>query len=100
MNIEKLGIDIQKLQEELSKSAEVKLRRSLIIDAISRKEKIVVSEEEIDEMINALSEKKGYNPVKIKKYYSNKQNRDQLRSMIREDKTLQMLIQESKVRYS
>lgn len=97
-NGEKLKEDIEDHSSKLREKALRNVRASIIIDAIGKKEGIVVSEEEIKEKINFLAERLSYRAEDIMKFYSAKENSlEDLRRIIYQEKVLDSLLSKASV---
>ncbi|MFH1847532.1 MAG: trigger factor [Candidatus Omnitrophota bacterium] len=85
----------EKMKDTLRKEAENKVKLYFILDNIADKEKITVSEAEVDEWIKALAESYGQDVQAVKKYYKEHNLIDGLMEQLREEKTLDFLLSES-----
>lgn len=79
------------------KRAEIELRENLVLESISRSEKIEVSDEEIENKINEIAEEEGKSAERIKADYLKDNRIDTLRYYLKISKTLDFLKSESKI---
>lgn len=86
-----------KLQEQLGKEAENKVRLYFILDEVADREKVEVTDEEVDAWLGALGANYNQDLDSVKKYYEEHDLMGGLREQLREDKTLDMLVSEASV---
>lgn len=84
----------EELKQEMEPEAIMQLKRSLVLDEISEREGISVSDEEIERKIDELV-KDSSNPEQARRNWE--ANRDRLVNMIRIDKTWDFLIENAEV---
>lgn len=84
----------EELKQEMEPEAIMQLKRSLVLDEISEREGISVSDEEIERKIDELV-KDSSNPEQVRRNWE--ANRDRLVNMIRIDKTWDFLIENAEV---
>ena len=87
------GPDDAKLREELKENAERNVKASLIIQEIGEKEKIEVSEQEMNDRVVAMAQAANMSPENVVKYYMSKDGSiDGLSQSVFEDKVMEMLV--------
>jgi trigger factor len=95
---EELKEDIKDRTSELREKAMRNVRASIIIDAIGKKEGIVVSEEEINEKIHSIAERLSYRPEDIMRFYSAKDGSlEDLKRIIYQEKVLDSLLSKASI---
>ncbi|MFH1394703.1 MAG: trigger factor [Candidatus Omnitrophota bacterium] len=87
----------EKLKKQLQKEAENKVKLYFILDRIASDENIDSTEEEIDNWLKALSVSYQKPFEEIKKYYQEHNLIGGLKEQLREEKTLDFLLQEAEV---
>ncbi|MFH1798535.1 MAG: trigger factor [Candidatus Omnitrophota bacterium] len=94
---ETIGSNQKELEQKLLKEAENKVRLYFILDEIAKKEKIDVTEEETDKWLENLADSFKNPFEEVKKYYEKHNLIEGLREQLREEKTLDFLLQEAKI---
>lgn len=87
----------QELSKKLSENAKDKVKLYFVLNEIADAEKISVSEEEIDEWIKALAGSLNQPYDMVKKYYAEHDLMGGLAEQLREEKTLDFLVDEASV---
>ncbi len=90
--------DHQKLRESLRPAAEKEVRSTLILENVAEKEKITVSDEEMDQKLEQLAAQMNQRVEAVKSYYRKRDRLEDLRAMIREEKTLDFLLGQAKIK--
>ena len=85
----------EKLKKQLVKEAENKVCLYFILDVIADQEKVEVTDEEEDEWLKSLAASYSQPFDKVKKYYQDNNLLDGLKEQLREDKTLDLLLEEA-----
>ncbi len=96
-NIEAFGLTEEKLRVDFRPEAEKRVRQKLILAKIADNENIEVSEEELNDGIKNIADMTGKNPDEMKKLYEEQNLMDYLRIRLREQKTLNYLLQNAKI---
>jgi trigger factor len=96
-NLEAFGLTEEKLREDFRSGAEKRVRQMLILSKIADNENIEVSEEELDEEIKKIADMTGKEPDELKKLYEERNLIGYLRVRLREQKTLNYLLQNAKI---
>lgn len=86
-----LGLDFQRLRAEFRPKAEVEVRGQLIVEAIGKKEKIEVTDAELEKKLEELAEDSGQPLAVVRKHYKDEEERLGLVSRVREQKTIDFL---------
>ena len=87
----------EKLKKQLAKEAENKVCLYFILDVIADQEKVEVTDEEEDEWLKSLAASYSQPFDKVKKYYQDNNLLDGLKEQLREDKTLDLLLEEATI---
>jgi trigger factor len=97
----KLGerpVDHQKLLDSFQPIAEREIRGSLILEKIAEVEKLSVQETEVEEKLEKLAAQLKQRVEAVKKYYEKKDLGENLRAQMLEEKTLDFLMSQAKIR--
>ena len=105
-NLKNQGFNEQMVQEALSgelpnlqKKAESQVRSSLLLEAVGKKEKISLSADEISAEIAKIAVAMKVEEPKLREYYEKQPDkRDDLEYRLREDRTVQFLLNSAKVK--
>ncbi len=97
---EEIQVFLEKKAEEIKKEAEIKVKSTLLLEAVAKNEGITVKEEEID---SAVAARLAQYPKRMKKdmekrFAVGSDGRRNLRYQIRETKAIQLLIDKAKVK--
>lgn len=84
-----------KLEEQLSKEAENKVKSYFLLDEIANIEKIEVTDEEVDNWMASLAASYNQSLDDVKKYYKEHDLIGGLKEQLREEKTLDFLLSEA-----
>ncbi len=88
-------LDAQKLRESLSPSAEKEVRGSLILEKVADMEAITVSEADLQQRIEQLAAQMNQRVEAVKSQFQKKDRLEDLRAVIREEKTLDFLLSQA-----
>lgn len=94
--MELMGMDAEALKGQFAKRAEKEVRTQLVLEKISETEKVVVSEEELDEEIKKLAENYNQNPEEFKKHLR-EDDIEYIKSTVAVRKTVDMLVESAKI---
>ncbi len=105
-NLKNQGFNDQMIQDALMNEmgnlktrAENQVRASLILEAIAKKEKIEVGAKEIDAEISKMATNMKVEEAKVREFYhSNPRRRDDLEFRLREETTMQFLLDKAKIK--
>jgi len=98
--IESASPEGEKLRETFLPLAEREIRGSLILEKIAEKEKISVSESEVDAHLEKLAKRLNRRVEAVKNLYQQRNLMDELRQQVLEEKTLDFLIEKAKIKIS
>jgi trigger factor len=87
----KLGLDVNRLREEMRPRALDEVKGTLLFEAIAEAEGIAPAEEEVDQRIEQIAEESGATLAAVKKFYRNPDERRSVWLRLREDKTIEFL---------
>ncbi len=91
MDPNQLNLDWAKLREDFRSKADTEVRAQLLFEAISKQEKIEVSEEDMEKKLEVLAEESGNPLSQVRKAYKDAESKSSLRARIREEKTIAFL---------
>lgn len=86
-----VGMDFQKLREDMRERADSEVRGTLLFEAIATQEKISATDAEIDARIEQLATESGQALSAVKKHYKNPDERRGLSLRLTEEKTVAFL---------
>ena len=92
-NFETAGLSEAKVRHDFRPGAEKRVKDMLILDKIADKEKVTITEEDLEKGYKDLSSSMGQPPEIIKKYYEGRQLVDFLEEKLLEEKTLNYLVE-------
>jgi trigger factor len=93
--------DIAKFREENTALAEKRVKGLLILDIIAEKEKIEVNDQEVTTALNTMAKASGQSVDSIEKYYETHEGGlENLRSSLKQEKTLGLLLSRAKKSYN
>ena len=98
VKLDAANLDNQKLRESLMPAAEKEVRGTLILEKVAEKEKITVSDEEMNQKLEQLAAQLNQRVEAVKNYYQKKDRLEELRAMMREEKTLDFLLGRAKIK--
>jgi trigger factor len=91
VDLNQLGLDFDKLREEMRPRALSEVQGTLLFEAIAEKEKIEASDVDVEKKIEALAEELGQPLHKIQKHFKSPDERRGLSLRLREEKTVEFL---------
>ena len=95
-DIEKLDIDWQALQKEFRPEAAKRVKRGLILEAVAKKEGLVVSDVEVDAEIRKAANAEGRDFPEVKHLLRHDGGYEALRASMAQEKALELLLKESR----
>ena len=95
MKLDPANLDARKLRESLVPSAEKEVRGSLILEKVAEMEAITVSEAELEQRIEQLAAQMNQRVEAVKSQFQKKDRLEDLRAVIREEKTLDFLLSQA-----
>jgi len=98
VDLKKMKLDVDKMSERLTPSAERMVRVGLLIDAIARQENLDVAFSEIDAEMKQMAASAGMDLEKIREAYSSEEQLDGLRDRLLERKVMNFLLENADVK--
>jgi trigger factor len=98
VQLDNFDLNDPKIAEEMKQSAEKTVKEGLILEAIAEAEGIEANEKDLDSAVEEMAVQAGKNAEDIKKYYQQEGALEHLRMRIREEKTLDFLIQQARIK--
>ena len=92
IDIEKSGVDLRGLRDKLRDPAIEEVRGQLLLEALAEREKIEVSDADVDAKVVELSEQRGKPPGKLKAEMNRDGSLDSLRWRLRQEKALDHVV--------
>jgi trigger factor len=96
VNLETAEIDWRKIGEDFRPEAVKRVKRSLILEAIARKEGIAVSDVEVDAEIRRAANEQGRDFAEVKHHLRHEGGYEALRQSMAQDKALELVLRESR----
>ncbi|HET7786543.1 MAG TPA: trigger factor [Myxococcales bacterium] len=93
-----LGLNLERMRDELRQRALLEVKGYLLLEAIAEKEKVEVTDEDVDKHFEKLSSNFQQPAEKIRAAFRREQSIDSLKSRLRQDKALAFLL--SKANFS
>jgi trigger factor len=95
------SLDYAKFREENKDLAEKRVKGILLLDVIGEKEKIEVSDEEVNSAVAVMARSAGKTVAEVKKYYESLEGGlDNLQASLKREKTLSLLLSRAKKSYN
>jgi trigger factor len=91
------GLDEQRMRDELRESANDEVRAAFLIDAIAEKEKVQVSDAELEKKLAELAQSRDKSVPRLKAELQKEGRLDALKHQLREEKTLDLLLSRAKI---
>jgi trigger factor len=98
LSLEKLRISPGELREKYRERAERRVRASLLLEAIAKKEGITVKEDEVEERLKRIAGRTHQEVEKIKAYYQREEKIGSLNMQLLEEKSLDFLTEKAKIK--
>jgi trigger factor len=92
IDIAKSGIDLNGLREKMREPAIEEVRGQLLLEALAEREKIEISDADVDAKVVELSEQRGKPPGKLKAEMNRDGSLDSLRWRLRQEKALDHVV--------
>ena len=96
---ESLGVTEEKLKEDYRETAQKQVRTFLILEKISEREGITVTDEEAEERLKEISERTRQKLDVVKRYYEKNGLMPELKSGILSNKTMNLLLEKAEIAY-
>ena len=97
MDLEKAGLSEKKLREDLRPSAEKKVKNSLILTEIAKRDNITVTEDDLEQAFEDLAKATGQEVEPLRRYYEARGLIDSLKQRLLEQKTLNYLVEHANI---
>ena len=98
VDIDKADLDWRKLADEFRPEAVKRVKRSLILEAIAKKEGLVVSDVEVDAEIRRAANEQGRDFAEVKHRLRHDGGYEALRASMGQEKALELVLRESRTR--
>ncbi len=96
VDIEKADLDWRRIGEDFRPEALKRVKRSLILEAIARKEEIAVSDTEVDAEIRRAANEQGREFADVKHHLKHDGGYEALRASLAQEKALELVLKETK----
>lgn len=96
-SLENQGLSEEGLKKELRPASERRVKDMLILSEIAKRDKITVTEDDLEDGYGNLAERTGQDLETLKRYYEAKGNVDSLKEQLLEDKSLNYLVAHANV---
>ncbi|MCO4770031.1 MAG: trigger factor [Deltaproteobacteria bacterium] len=87
----------EETQEQVLEQARFSVRRSLLLEAIATQAEIEVTDSDVDDKISEIAEELGQQPAAVKGLLNKNHGMDELRSRLREDKAMDLLLERGNI---
>ncbi len=98
IDLEKAELDWNKLRDDFQPEAVKRVQRALILEAIAKKENLVVSDVEIDAEIRKAANESGRDFADVKHRLRHDGGYEELRASLSQEKALELVLREAKAR--
>ena len=98
VNLETAEMDWRRIGEEFRPEAIKRVKRSLILEAIAKKEQIEVSDVEVDAEIRQAAREQGREFADVKHHLKHEGGYESLRASLAQDRALELVLREAKAR--
>jgi trigger factor len=98
VNLETAEIDWRKVGEEFRPEAVKRVKRSLILEAIARKENLAVSDVEVDAEIRKAAQEQGREFADVKHHLRHDGGYEALRDSLAQERALELVLREARIR--
>jgi len=98
VNLETAEMDWRRIGEEFRPEAVKRVKRSLILEAIAKKEQIEVSDVEVDAEIRQAAREQGREFADVKRHLKHEGGYESLRASLAQDRALELVLREAKTR--
>ena len=97
LDLDKAGIDMGRLRENLREPAMKEVRGQLLLDALAEEQDVQVTEDDIEKRIAELAQAREVPAVKLKAELTRSGDMEALRWRIRQDKTLDLVVEKATI---
>ena len=91
------GVDEQRVRDELRESANDEVRAAFLIDAIAEKEKVEVSDADMEKRLAEMAASRDKSVPRLKAELQKEGRLEALKHQLREEKTLDLLLSRAKI---
>lgn len=91
------GVDEQRMRDELRESANDEVRAAFLIDAIAEKEKVEVSDADLEKRLAEMAQSRDKSVPRLKAELQKEGRLESLKHQLREEKTLDLLLSRAKI---
>lgn len=92
INLEKTGLGRERMKKDMRQRAEDEIKTALLLSAIAERDKVVVTDDELEAKLNELAAKSGTNIARVKALYGQPDAQARLRNQLAQDKVLDILL--------
>lgn len=92
LDVSQLGVNIESLRDNLRDRAQTEVKAYLVLDAIGEKEKLEVSEDDLEKHYVKLATEAGQTPDKIKQLFKRPDSLASLKSRMKQDKAYDLIL--------
>ncbi|MFN7133030.1 MAG: trigger factor [Myxococcales bacterium] len=96
IDVSRMGLDFDRLREDLRERAVMEVKGALLLEAISEKEKVEATDDDVEKRMKEISERVNTPLEKVRSYLSGEE-RKTLVSRLREEKTIEFLTSKAKI---
>jgi trigger factor len=97
MDVRNLNLDEERLRDEMRESANDEVRAAFLLDAIAEKEKVEVSDAEIEKRLAEMAQARGQSVPRVKADLQKDGRLESLKHQVREEKTLDLVLARAKI---
>ena len=92
LDVSQLGVNIESLRDNLRDRAQTEVKAYLVLDAIGEKEKLEVSDDDLEKHYVKLATEAGQTPDKIKQLFKRPDSLASLKSRMKQDKAYDLIL--------
>jgi trigger factor len=93
MDLSKLGINLDRLRDDLRGRAQLEVKGFLLLEAIAEKEKVEISDADLDAHYEKLAGETGQTADKVKQAFRRAEQTDSLRARLKQDKAYKLVLE-------
>ena len=91
LDIRQLGLDLDRLRDDLRARAVLEVKGYLLLEGIAEKEKVEISEDELDAHFGKIARETGSTPEKVKAAFRRNEQAESVKARLRQDKALALV---------
>ncbi|MBS2026102.1 MAG: hypothetical protein JST92_27190, partial [Deltaproteobacteria bacterium] len=95
LDISQLGVNVERLRDDLRVRATLEVKSFLILDTIAEKEGVKVTEQELDERIAKMAGETGQDAGKLKATYRRSGQLESIENRLRQDKAYALVLEKA-----